>query len=199
MSARPMGLVAVDTGGTAHRFTSADGVSSAPAQAGALAADASTAPLGLLAALLLGGWLLWLAGAAPWLIFGFALAPNEKVQLPLIGFFFCVCNCKSNAFASIISKGFVINAKYHIINFNNAICRRFSTYMSNKNLPTKSSGSTLLAFEKISRLGVNPTTQPRSTKVVSQLDICRFVFGKIRRNRVFGLGKSLLAGNKQNN
>ena len=131
--------------------------------------------------------------------FGFALPPNEKVQLPLIGFFFCVLNCKSNAFAGIISKGFAINAKYHIINFNNAICRRFSTYMSDKNLPTESGSSTLLAFEKIRRLGVNPTTQSGCTKVVSQLGISRLFFCKIRRNRVFGLGKSLLAGNKQNN
>ena len=131
--------------------------------------------------------------------FGFALPPNEKSQLPLIRFFFCVLNCKSNAFAGIISKGFVSNAKYHIINFNNAICRGFSTYMSDKNLPAESSGSALLAFEKISRLGVNPATQSGCTKVVSQLDISRLFFGKIRRNRVFGLGKSLLAGNKQNN
>jgi hypothetical protein len=70
--------------------------------------------------------------------------------------------------------------------------------MGNKDLPAESGGSALLAFEKISRLGVNPTTQTRCTKVVSQLDICWFVFGKIRRNRIFGLGQSLLASNKQN-
>jgi len=46
-------VVAVDTGGTAWRFTSAGGVSCVPAQAGAIATESSTTPLGLVAALLL--------------------------------------------------------------------------------------------------------------------------------------------------